>query len=268
MNNSYQGYGGGGYNGGGGGGSWGQQQQQQQPMYNTSQFAPPQQGQQQQQQQQQQSGNMNQWQPQQQQGGGFGQQPQQGGGYGQQQQQGGYAGQPQQGGGYGQQQGGMYGQQQQQPGFGFQQAFVSGLANMAIQGAAQNFMQQQQQPGGGGGQTPMMPGIPGIFPNPYGVKPPKEIDDIFTGVLSFMNSLRYYFAVDNRYVLQKMKRILFPFMTKHWKRNVSDYGSCLLQCLCVAETNSCSFHSFYLLSRCLESSDKGQYRSGCKQSDV
>lgn len=35
-----------------------------------------------------------------------------------------------------------------------------------------------------------------------------------------MNVLRTYFAVDNRYVVLKMKRILFPFICKHWKRQV------------------------------------------------
>jgi hypothetical protein len=35
-----------------------------------------------------------------------------------------------------------------------------------------------------------------------------------------MNVLRTYFAVDNRYVVLKMKRILFPFLCKHWKRQV------------------------------------------------
>jgi YIF1 len=35
-----------------------------------------------------------------------------------------------------------------------------------------------------------------------------------------MNMLRTYFAVDNRYVVLKMKRIIFPFLCKHWKRQV------------------------------------------------
>ena len=250
MNNSYgYGGGGGGYSSGGGG-SWGQQQQQQQaPMYNTSQFGQP--GQQ----QQQHSGNMNnQWQnnnqqggfgqPQQQQqgGGGFGQAPQGGFGQAPQQQQGGGGFlQAPQGGGQ-QQGGGMYGQQQQAQGFGqqqqgggygqqlfnnpfMQQAALSALSNM-VQGPNAG----QQQAGG----------TPGIFPTGAGMFPipgvePEGMKRIFTGALSFMNSLRYYFAVDNRYVLQKMKRVLFPFMTKHWKRNVSGYfvyfgeSRCLLQ---------------------------------------
>ena len=39
-----------------------------------------------------------------------------------------------------------------------------------------------------------------------------------------MRALRSYFAVDNRYVVQKMKRIVFPFLHKHWRRNVSVVG--------------------------------------------
>ena len=35
-----------------------------------------------------------------------------------------------------------------------------------------------------------------------------------------MNLLRTYFAVDNKYVVLKMKRILMPFLSKHWKRQV------------------------------------------------
>ena len=33
-------------------------------------------------------------------------------------------------------------------------------------------------------------------------------------------SLRPYFAVDNRYVVLKIKRVLVPFLAPHWKRQV------------------------------------------------
>jgi len=33
-------------------------------------------------------------------------------------------------------------------------------------------------------------------------------------------SMRPYFSVDNRYVVLKMKRVLVPFLAKHWKRQV------------------------------------------------
>ena len=41
------------------------------------------------------------------------------------------------------------------------------------------------------------------------------------GFEAAMVNLRGYFAVDNRYVQAKMGRILFPFLTKSWKRLVS-----------------------------------------------
>lgn len=42
----------------------------------------------------------------------------------------------------------------------------------------------------------------------------------FPGLNTFMMTLRPYFAVDNGYVMQKIKRILFPFITKQWNRKV------------------------------------------------
>uniref|UniRef100_A0A7S2LHT7 Protein YIF1 n=1 Tax=Leptocylindrus danicus TaxID=163516 RepID=A0A7S2LHT7_9STRA len=38
------------------------------------------------------------------------------------------------------------------------------------------------------------------------------------GLELLMVTLRYYFAVDNSYVLHKMQRVLFPFLKKDWKR--------------------------------------------------
>jgi hypothetical protein len=43
------------------------------------------------------------------------------------------------------------------------------------------------------------------------------------GLESIMLALRSYFAVDNSYVLLKMKRVLFPFLFKTWKRQVSEW---------------------------------------------
>jgi hypothetical protein len=40
------------------------------------------------------------------------------------------------------------------------------------------------------------------------------------GLESTMLTLRAYFAVDNRYVVKKMKKVLFPFMDKQWRRMV------------------------------------------------
>ena len=41
------------------------------------------------------------------------------------------------------------------------------------------------------------------------------------GLESAMLTLRSYFAVDNRYVLRKMRLVLFPFLSKNWRRSVS-----------------------------------------------
>ena len=41
------------------------------------------------------------------------------------------------------------------------------------------------------------------------------------GVDGIMNTLRAYFAVDNRYVKRKMQKCLFPFISKQWRRFVS-----------------------------------------------
>jgi len=40
------------------------------------------------------------------------------------------------------------------------------------------------------------------------------------GLEMSMMALRKYFAVDNRYVVQKIKRVLAPFLCKSWKRQV------------------------------------------------
>jgi hypothetical protein len=41
------------------------------------------------------------------------------------------------------------------------------------------------------------------------------------GFEASMQTLRGYFAVDNRYVVRKMQKVVFPFLSKHWKRSVS-----------------------------------------------
>jgi hypothetical protein len=38
-----------------------------------------------------------------------------------------------------------------------------------------------------------------------------------------MQTLRAYYAVDNHYVKKKMQKILFPFLSKNWRRMVSDH---------------------------------------------
>jgi hypothetical protein len=44
---------------------------------------------------------------------------------------------------------------------------------------------------------------------------------LLPGFSTTMQMLRPYFAVDNRFVMKKIKRILFPFPYKSWRRQVS-----------------------------------------------
>jgi len=46
----------------------------------------------------------------------------------------------------------------------------------------------------------------------------------FPGLEAFLLTLRAYFAVDNKYVLQKIQTIIFPFLKKQWQRNIKGYG--------------------------------------------
>jgi hypothetical protein len=41
------------------------------------------------------------------------------------------------------------------------------------------------------------------------------------GMQGYMGHLRTYFAVDNRYVKRKMQKLVFPYLSKAWKRMVS-----------------------------------------------
>jgi hypothetical protein len=47
---------------------------------------------------------------------------------------------------------------------------------------------------------------------------------IIPGFDSTMQTLRTYYAVDNNYVKRKMQKVLFPFMSKSWRRTVSLAG--------------------------------------------
>lgn len=62
------------------------------------------------------------------------------------------------------------------------------------------------------------------------------------GLERTMCALRSYFAVDNRYVMLKMKRILFPFLCKQWKRQVRWNRGRMNH----AETWALTFISFFL----------------------
>jgi hypothetical protein len=58
------------------------------------------------------------------------------------------------------------------------------------------------------------------------------------GLEYVMESLRGYFAVDNRYVKRKMVKVLFPFLNNQWRRSVS--------CFFTLESGLFS-HSLFLL---------------------
>jgi hypothetical protein len=45
------------------------------------------------------------------------------------------------------------------------------------------------------------------------------------GLESTMLTLRHYFAVDNKYVLRKMQKVLFPFLSKQWQRQEREPGT-------------------------------------------
>lgn len=50
------------------------------------------------------------------------------------------------------------------------------------------------------------------------VPPNWKASSVVPGFDSTMTMLRTYFAVDNRYVQRKMKKVLFPFVAKQWRR--------------------------------------------------
>jgi hypothetical protein len=54
------------------------------------------------------------------------------------------------------------------------------------------------------------------------VPPNWKASSVIPGFDSTMIMLRGYFAVDNRYVQRKMKKVLFPFLAKQWRRMVSN----------------------------------------------
>jgi len=59
-----------------------------------------------------------------------------------------------------------------------------------------------------------------------------EIQKAFGGGIPGMNyvmiKLRSYFAVDNHYVKRKMIKVLFPFLNRHWRRDVRN---CFVLCI-------------------------------------
>ena len=98
----------------------------------------------------------------------------------------------------------MQQQQQQQPASGQQQNFWNSANTMAVAGLAAQAMS--------GGMT--MDQMINFVPMP----PVQENVAHFNRI---MLTLRAYFAVDNRYVQLKMRKVLFPFVSKQWRRMVS-----------------------------------------------
>ncbi|GAX14037.1 hypothetical protein FisN_5Lh040 [Fistulifera solaris] len=47
---------------------------------------------------------------------------------------------------------------------------------------------------------------------------------IVPGLEVSMITLRAYFAVDNQYVLKKIKKVLFPFLSRTWSRQIKQYA--------------------------------------------
>mmetsp|Transcript_21212 Transcript_21212/g.52194 ORF Transcript_21212/g.52194 Transcript_21212/m.52194 type:complete len:375 (+) Transcript_21212:118-1242(+) len=52
---------------------------------------------------------------------------------------------------------------------------------------------------------------------------------LIPGVDYTMQTLRTYYAVDNNYVKRKMQKVLFPFLSKHWKRQIISGGDSAYQ---------------------------------------
>jgi hypothetical protein len=94
-------------------------------------------------------------------------------------------------------------QQMQQP-LGQQQNFWNSSNTMAVAGLAAQAMS--------GGMT--MDQMINFVPMP-------PVQDNVAHFNRIMLTLRAYFAVDNRYVQLKMKKVLFPFVSKQWRRVVS-----------------------------------------------
>lgn len=119
-------------------------------------------------------------------------------------------------------------QQQQQPAFWNPAAAASVMSSVATGGgltndamidlastAGKSFLQS--------GSARMIPGLEGLFQN-----------------------LRKYFAVDNKYVKRKMTKLLFPFLSKQWKRQVRTGIVCIIT-TCVQMYTVANHHVYSLL---------------------
>lgn len=100
----------------------------------------------------------------------------------------------------------------------------------------QQKQQQQQQPGVWNPATAaVMANVAGSMMSGGGLNNDVVFDSISSAGQTFFRQgtarmipglestvllLRNYFAVDNRYVVRKMQKVLLPFLSKHWQRQV------------------------------------------------
>lgn len=50
-----------------------------------------------------------------------------------------------------------------------------------------------------------------------------QFQTVMPGVSSYWDTLKFYFKVSNKYVVQKLKVLLFPFKTRTWRRSGTTY---------------------------------------------
>ena len=121
---------------------------------------------------------------------------------------------------------------------------LNGFASANSIGSTSNLNASPNSTGGGtqqpgpAAQQPQQPGQPQLW-NPANINSMMKNDMVMNmaydggkaflangaarmipGLEMSMVTLRYYFAVDNSYVVHKMQRVLFPFLKKDWKRMV------------------------------------------------
>mmetsp|Transcript_5260 Transcript_5260/g.9893 ORF Transcript_5260/g.9893 Transcript_5260/m.9893 type:complete len:359 (-) Transcript_5260:189-1265(-) len=114
--------------------------------------------------------------------------------------------------------------------WGGQESFNANGQNQPAQTPWSQQPQQQQQSGGYSGTDSFSGGLDSISaiagsPMFQGMAQRKmeEVENELkgkyaSGASSFWNSLRYYFHVDNKYVVNKLKLLFLPFLNKNWER--------------------------------------------------
>jgi hypothetical protein len=106
----------------------------------------------------------------------------------------------------------MMSQQQQQ-----QQFYMQGNQNFMPQNPNMQQQQQQQQPqpGVNFGMNPVMQDMAFQYGQRLADQGKEMVNKELEKYVS-VNKLKYYFAVDNRYVMNKLKLLFFPFTHKDW----------------------------------------------------